>query len=147
MNTKILGNRLMTPLLAVLMVFSMLFAVSTFGPAADVVAGGGVTAISGAADMVIAPIIARVTAPHVPILEIAAVGILVLTVTGRLWSYKSLYPQNAIRQALGFWTSNYGKITRGFSPSNHGSHQGALAGGDCPSGHVPQLSTLISNIS
>ena len=133
MNTKILGNRLMAPLLAVLMVFAMLFAVSTLVPASALATGEGVTAISGATAVVITPIIAHVTTPHVPILEIAAVGILVLTVTGVLWSYRSLHPDHTMRQALGFWTSNYGKVTRGFQSRNYlGLHQGALAGGDYP---------------
>ncbi len=137
MNAKILGNRLIAPLLAVLMVFAMLFAVSTLGPASGLATGEGV-AIGLAADMVITPIITHVTTPHVPILEITAVGFTLAVTTGLLWIRRSAYPHDVAKLVRGFWSSNYGMHR--FWQSNYdpdfGLHQGALAGGDYPKGSL-----------
>ena len=137
MNTKILGNTLIAPLLAVLMVFAMLFAVSTLGPASGLATGEGVTASTTA--MVITPIIAHVTTSHVPIIEIAVVGLTLAATTGLLWTRRSVYPHDVAKLARGFWSSNYGMHRfwqSNYDPDLGVSHQGALAGGNSSKGSL-----------
>ena len=131
MNAHISGNNLMAPLLAVLMVFAMLFAMLVFGPTVGPANDVTVAAIGGT---MIAPVIAHITTPHVPIIEMMVVGLTLAAMTSLPWIRRSVYLHNIAKITRGFWSSNYGTQDHWTSNYDTASSQGALAGGDSPNG-------------